>query len=418
MSFLQLPPTHFEKNARIGLQNLGNTCYMNSVFQALFFTKQFTRCILLAAQANSELLTKMQHLIGMLLFSVRPDITPKFILSVVRPPDFLQGYQQDSSEFLGHLLDKLHEQEKKIIIDGDKVAVKVKEVQHDMSDNDVLEKVEEFGNLLEMKKFTTQTQEDLSSSNNSGNEDYSNTITKNGDTKESETATALVYDDEPAGQTFNFTKPNHKIIDNTSTLNQSTLIQQIFGGKISTTYKCNNCRSKSVNIDSFRDLQLSFPEISTEPNELIEEAAKNYSVQGLLDFYCSSENLDGDNQYFCSDQCKLLCDGSRVVDIVQPPKNLILTLKHFRYDSRYHTRAKLLHNVYHDEIITLKIRSNANDNSFYTVKYLIYGAVVHSGMSMDSGHYVTYASDINGFWFKLNDNYVSKSSLKELHRYD
>ncbi len=88
--------------------------------------------------------------------------------------------------------------------------------------------------------------------------------------------------------------------------------------------------------------------------------------------------IPGDNQYFC-DQCKILCDGLRSIHIIQPPKNLILTLKHFRYEKRYHTRQKLLHNVSHDETITLQIRSNVESNKIFTVKYTLYAAIVHCG---------------------------------------
>ena len=131
----------------------------------------------------------------------------------------------------------------------------------------------------------------------------------------------------------NGTPPIDKIIDNTSMLN-STLIQKIFGGKISTSYQCLNCHSKSINIDAFRDLQLSFPEQNAQNGHCKNEDdcrvdSTNYSVQTLLDFYCSSEKLVDENQYFC-DQCKQLCDGERSISIMQPPKNLILTLKHFR----------------------------------------------------------------------------------------
>ena len=43
--------------------------------------------------------------------------------------------------------------------------------------------------------------------------------------------------------------------------------------------------------------------------------------------------------------------------------------------------------------------------------YLLCGVVVHSGISMGSGHYYSYIKVSNGGWFKANDS--SMSSVDE-----
>lgn len=118
-------------------------------------------------------------------------------------------------------------------------------------------------------------------------------------------------------------------------------IEKTFTGLLTTTYKCLTCGWKSRNVDSFRDLQLSFPDVKND-------CASNYSVQDLIEYYCSPEKLDGENQYFC-DRCKKLSDAERYINVVDAPKNMILTLKHFKYDQKHHMRAKLMHKVFHDE---------------------------------------------------------------------
>lgn len=106
------------------------------------------------AQCDSMLLSKMQSLIGLLLHSKRPELNPREILKVARPPGFLPGYQQDSSEFLGYLLDKLHEQEKKITI-GD--IEESKSIKSEESANE-----EKMGrDATNLKKYLNR--EDLSS---------------------------------------------------------------------------------------------------------------------------------------------------------------------------------------------------------------------------------------------------------------
>lgn len=105
-----------------------------------------------------------------------------------------------------------------------------------------------------------------------------------------------------------------------------------------------------------------------------------------------------------------LCDAQRIIKLLRAPAHLILTLKHFHYDTESRLRTKLRHKVTYNEQIQLKVSTPmANE----TETYQLYAAVVHSGNSMDYGHYFTYASDSKKNWYKFNDSYVSKTTLDE-----
>ncbi|KAK9751600.1 Ubiquitin carboxyl-terminal hydrolase [Popillia japonica] len=289
-------------SGKVGLNNLGNTCYMNSVLQALYMTKLFRNTVLQSLRDTLPLFSKLQALFALLQFSQRCSLSPNDILNLARPPGFQPGHQHDSSEFLGYLLDILHEQEHSI---------------------------------------------------------YSSSVGSN-------------------------------IVNLGASSQECTVVQGSFGGRSLTVSRCNVCGSQSERADSFRELQLSFP-----------NNCANESVQELLDYYLQPERLCGDNQYHC-DTCERLTDGERVSRIVEMPRRLILTLKHFRYDPVSQQRTKLLQRIKLDSYLVL-------DN----VRYDLYAAVVHCGSSVDSGHYYTYARDETD-WYKFNDYMVFRTQPEEL----
>ncbi|XP_013111508.1 ubiquitin carboxyl-terminal hydrolase 35 [Stomoxys calcitrans] len=393
-------------NAKVGLVNLGNTCYMNSVLQALAMTKEFAREILLS-ESKSPLLVKMQQQIALMLYSTRQELTPSKVLNATRPPGFSPGLQQDSSEFLGYLLETLHEQEVAFRKKSYKKTDTEKQVSHVtdsrgasalcQGDEDEDDGIEDD---IELKDAEDTQCSDISINN-------ANTNATTTSTNPIAMGNNLIHStSQNLSSTHAATTKSQHQHPTPITTTYST-IEKTFTGKLATTYKCLTCGWKSCNIDSFRDLQLSFPDVKND-------CASNYSVQDLIEYYCSSEKLYGDNQYFC-ERCKKLSDAERYINVISAPKNLILTLKHFKYDQKYHMRAKLMHKVFHDEKVSLKVCSPETLDEIATVHYDIYAGVVHSGFSMDSGHYYTYASDASNKWYKFNDSIVTPSRTEELH---
>ncbi|XP_077519144.1 deubiquitinating apoptotic inhibitor isoform X1 [Amblyomma americanum] len=350
----------------VGLVNLGNTCYANSVLQALYMTSRLRNQLLQTDTIpQGTILKSLQELFAFLALSQRPAVCPETFLRTSKPPWFELGEQQDCSEFLRYLVDSSHEEQKSR-------GFQLSGFRHDGSG-----------------------------------------------------------------------------------LPNQTLIQDIFGGVICTTYHCLTCNGESKNEEAITDLHVAFPVgsvprgaggtdgkayqtrsttksgVAEGQRDVVENGPKALSLEDMLENYFAPESMEGENRYHCS-VCGTLRDARRTVALAQPPQHLMLTLMRFSYDGATGTRAKILREVAFPQ--TLKLPSNCGLTSQQQATYVLYAVVVHSGTSADRGHYYTYAryssqeslsprksayrsgapDPLCKRWYLFNDSRVSASSYASL----
>uniref|UniRef100_A0A4W3K6E7 Ubiquitin carboxyl-terminal hydrolase n=1 Tax=Callorhinchus milii TaxID=7868 RepID=A0A4W3K6E7_CALMI len=363
------------ETGKTGLINLGNTCYMNSIIQALFMATDFRRSVLsLSLNGSRSIMKKLQLLFAFLAHTQRAAYAPQSFFEASRPPWFTPGSQQDCSEYLRFLLDRIHEEEKTC------------RILH--------------------RENTPQ-----SSAATSGHED--------GPTPHN--------------------RPTEKLcVSNSNPCSDDrgkTLIEKMFGGKLQTTICCLNCKSTSQKQEAFTDLSLAFPPCldqvleagsgsgGGQGPEVLCEDHQTMSVPRLINYFLAPEILNGENKYYC-ETCGSLQNAQKELQVVDEPEYLILTLLRFSYDAKSHIRRKILDDVVLPLVLQLpvdkppvptspgenqlvvsdstenvpkKLKSSDSVNSSdpHRVPYLLSSIVVHSGMSSESGHYYCYG-DLRG----------------------
>ncbi|KAJ8000696.1 hypothetical protein DPEC_G00183040 [Dallia pectoralis] len=422
------------ETGKTGLVNLGNTCYMNSTIQTLFSATDFRRHVLslhLNDSFANTLMKKLQLLFAFLTHTQRAAFAPRLFFEASRPPWFNAGSQQDCSEYLRFLLDRLHEEEKTI--------------------------------------------QALRSA-------------------ESKVANGLGADTGAHTSTEGAVLPSVSPGAAASEGSDQTLIERMFGGKLSTGIRCMMCGAVSEKEEPFTDLSLAFcPSTTTstfsppqnqasseEPrgpcqgsvnggSEALEtdpalrpaatpvasahvgpaSSEPPLSVPDLVNYFLAPEILDEENAYFCV-PCGSLQRAERGMRVVAAPEYLIVTLLRFSYDAKCHVRRKILDNVTIPALMELPVhdpplpkhassssssplRLDSPENSENLAKklkpsrmdededaderieggdggerevrgslparfvpYVLSSVVMHSGMSSESGHYYSYGRNLTG----------------------
>jgi len=291
----------YNKSGLVGLDNLGNTCYMNAVLQCLIHAPIFSEYFLQGRykkdlQSKEALKGKIVESLGMLISSVyqqRPysSLNPmdfKKQISICAPE--FEGYDQhDSHEFLRIILDKLAEE--------------------------------------------------LDTSNMNGAKKCKETI--------EEMTFKGASPDEQMGHSWSYHLSQ----------NQS-LITNIFRGQFMSEIECLSCQHRRICFDRFYDLSLSIPkgnssiiklmhrrrnrsECGGEINSICDGSkddsiSKNYisySLEDCLQNFIAKEILDGENKPFCL-CCRKQEKSIKRLMISHFPTVLVIHLKRFSNNGR------------------------------------------------------------------------------------
>eukprot|EP01121_Diplochlamys_sp_Union-15-3_P022501 TRINITY_DN9604_c0_g1_i1.p1 TRINITY_DN9604_c0_g1~~TRINITY_DN9604_c0_g1_i1.p1 ORF type:complete len:781 (-),score=104.18 TRINITY_DN9604_c0_g1_i1:57-2399(-) len=380
-----------------GLENLGNTCYLNASLQSLSNVPPLTDFLINCPEyiqgRKSRFLHDYARLVRLIWSGQYNRYPPSDVVRAVFSINpIFRGYdQQDSQECLRCILDHLHE----------------------MIKNEV--------------KSSTDT----------------HTSVQSKDSSKAETPNSIK--DSTKNQTSSSSKVNQKSETSTKTTLSTefdSIIANIFSGVLLSRVKCSVCKKFSDTKDKFYDLSLSVPnrklreKISKRQEHLMIKdkvqvkdgwfssftnliglTTRSVRLEDCLHGFCCSDELSGGDKYKC-DHCKILQEATKTFSILQPPEVLCIHIKRFRYDSFFGSKISD-HVAFPLEGLDIRpycSESSSPDNTLYDLC-----AVINHRGGLSGGHYVAYCKNkIDQKWYEFDDRVVtevSESTVKNVEAY-
>lgn len=171
-------------------------------------------------------------------------------------------------------------------------------------------------------------------------------------------------------------------------------MREIFGGALLSQVKCLSCKGESNKTDEIMDISL--------------DLFQTNSLKDALGRFFQPELLDGNNKYNCG-KCKKLSVAKKQMFVLKAPNVLVIQLK--RFEGMH--GGKINRNIEFEEALVLSTFM-CNTSQDLQPEYSLFGSIVHSGFSPESGHYYAYIKDPAGRWYCCNDAHVSPSSAQEV----
>lgn len=356
----------------VGLRNLGNTCFMNSVLQSLSNIQEFS-CYFNAMPSletgkhkqkayhsrsmkeNLDDVFVVEELRKVLLnLSQGGDgskgaISPECLFLVIWKvvPQFRGHRQHDAHEFLRYMLDRLHTE-------------------------------------LQQVSFPVDSVSGSASGHKSG---------------------------EGKPNPYNVPALSHL-----HTKGRNSIVTNVFGGILQSEVRCLICGMESKKHDPFLDLSLDIPEKfynkeSADGGDKDKDAPVCH-ISDCLSSFTEVEELAETELYYCN-SCKCKQKSTKRFWIRRLPNVLCLHIKRFRWNNFYRTKIDLrisfpINALDMSQFVLNNGPETRRSNSSCNV-YDLAAVIVHHGNGSSCGHYTSFAIN-NGVWMHFNDHTVREVS--------
>ncbi|XP_029851638.1 ubiquitin carboxyl-terminal hydrolase 46 isoform X1 [Ixodes scapularis] len=345
-----------------GLVNFGNTCYCNSVLQALYFCKPFREKVLEYKARNKRTKETLLTCLADLFHSIANQkkktgtIAPKkFIARLRKENDLFDNYmQQDAHEFLNYLLNTI-------------------------------------ADILQAEK---QTQGQSNAKGNKCSSATSASDQQGSHTPQQQTTTTLGAPNQATATAAAGTQPQSNPQPHKP---EPTWVHDIFQGTLTNETRCLNCETVSSKDEDFLDLSV--------------DVSQNTSITHCLRGFSNTETLCSEHKYYCENCCSKQ-EAQKRMRVKKLPMILALHLKRFKYTEQQNRHTKLSYRV----VFPLELRlfntlgpfALQSDDAFNPDRmYDLVAVVIHCGSGPNRGHYISIVKS-HGLWLLFDDDIVDK----------
>jgi len=391
-----------------GLHNFGNTCYCNSVLQALFFCPPFRERVLKyrserLKQGSSKKDTLLSCLCE-LFYSISSQkkksgvlYPKKFIARLRKEYESFDNYaQHDAHELFNRLLNSIH----LVLVEENKERERQQQQQQQLNLEQTKASVvkKERSSIFKRRKHKKQssknnvsdvTESMASIPDSTQIEDLSHNI-NDSSCKKSADAKDRTVNSTAAGDAKTLEAPSSQGSDAAAAGSSAdnTWINEIFQGTFSTITRCLTCETVKHRDEDFLDLSI--------------DIEQNTSITHCLRVFSNQQTLSGEHKYSC-DVCRSKQEAQIAMRIKKLPRILALHLKRFKYCDSLNKYTKLSYRVvFPFELRLFNTTSDAEDSDRL---YDLIAVIVHCGSGPHRGHYVSIVKS-HGTWLLFDDDNV------------
>ncbi|KAH7916393.1 hypothetical protein BJ138DRAFT_1139639 [Hygrophoropsis aurantiaca] len=375
---------------QFGLENFGNTCYANSVLQALYFCSPFRELVI----QHTDPYGTLQSISPQLPAIINP-ASPSVTTPTRRKPE--RKSTQDSA----HPNGIVHPPTPPVPSSPRTLFSALRSLYIHISRNPA-----EKGTIAP-KAFIDKLKELNEAFRNTMHQDAHEFLNYllNRIVEEMEEEKKQLHasgDDLPSSLSSSFT--SHPPAPTTGSTSSSTspgatFIHQIFEGVLTSETRCLTCENVSSRDESFLDLSI--------------DIEQNSSVTACLRQFSASEMLCQKNKFFC-DGCCDLQEAEKRMKIKRLPNVLALHLKRFKYQEDVQRYIKLTYRVAFP--FELRLFNTVDDAQNPDRLYELFAIVVHIGSGPNHGHYVSIIKTL-GTWLIFDDETVDTIKESDIPKY-